>query len=777
MGRVRLSENFYERMVEHVSKRRLAIQTVHQKMRRSLFTKKLHEIRENLNNMPVVIECNEAHDEPSVHDHNLEESEEIHEHSKGTHRAQEQDLDAIPDSATGEEVFLSVKNIILLQNKEKKEPDQSKEKKELDVTLKLDWNVRIAQSNKADKQGQEIMKINKNTMGTDINKFPLAISTRDITPIVVRKGRTLCLTISDTESNAKQVRPLECKLSYQEILNAKGSYELYVGIDDSRMEIIDQTDKSGSPSYKRIYLIQFVEDLSKDHTLNDRQISEQLAAFNLSFIKASDITQAGDLKEYLNNNSESFNSNAWNTVDAGLASRSNAFRGYLGEFYDQRWKSVERMMEVVQLDSWKKFEVALEKYLEFDKGKGEDDWGCLIKNEKKLDQVLQELKANLAGKSGSNDSELSVIGNTKLLSVKKLKRWTFLYFSREKWNYIKNNKGTYDPKAQELKISVLKADFFKIYISKIKVGCPKALCLHVWKSLGKAPLLIWNCDYMIEQYVKLKNIRYLNYSTKSQMHTYEKEDQIFEKFAKVGNTFFQFNNLLVNYMESYITNNLMDAKKERYLRRLVSAYLAYSYISKESKLTFLRSGNNQRNDFGLKISNEIIDIASNLIDLQFFVEKHYDEKSQITESDKKDSKPNESDSFWVLLGIALTFLPEHFYQPIISREMETSQADGGKSAVEDKAANKSLKELGFDFTPYRENYLFYKTFGESDNNEECYTWHEKACIIPRILRYEDVNLYQLLENTGFNLLEFATRTINCLFTNVLNQNTLFILWN
>lgn len=96
----------------------------------------------------------------------------------------------------------------------------------------------------------------------------------------------------------------------------------------------------------------------------------------------------------------------------------------------------------------------------------------------------------------------------------------------------------------------------------------------------------------------------------------------------------------------------MGARKERYLRRLVSAYLAYSYISKESKLTFLRSGNNQRNDFGLKISNEIVDIASNLIDLQFFVEKHYQEKNRLDQNDRQNFKPDESDSFWVLLGIA-----------------------------------------------------------------------------------------------------------------------------
>lgn len=110
--------------------------------------------------------------------------------------------------------------------------------------------------------------------------------------------------------------------------------------------------------------------------------------------------------------------------------------------------------------------------------------------------------------------------------------------------------------------------------------------------------------------------------------------------------------------------------------------------------------------------------------------------------------------------------------------MDLSNVDGGVSTVaEDDKSKIALRELGFDFTSYRENYLFYKKFGSTQMHEESYTWHEKAAIIPRIIRYEDVNLYQLLENTGFNLLEFATRTLNCLFTNVLNQNTLFILWN
>ena len=52
-------------------------------------------------------------------------------------------------------------------------------------------------------------------------------------------------------------------------------------------------------------------------------------------------------------------------------------------------------------------------------------------------------------------------------------------------------------------------------------------------------------------------------------------------------------------MESYITNSLMAPRKERYLRRLVSAYLAYSYISSDKlKFSLLRSGSNQKNDFG-----------------------------------------------------------------------------------------------------------------------------------------------------------------------------------
>jgi len=110
----------------------------------------------------------------------------------------------------------------------------------------------------------------------------------------------------------------------------------------------------------------------------------------------------------------------------------------------------------------------------------------------------------------------------------------------------------------------------------------------------------------------------------------------------------------------------MPSKKEKYLRRLVAAYVAYSYISKESKnANFGGSASGydgfRHPNFGLKISNEIVDIASNLIDLQLYNEKR-----------QGDEKPSDSDCFWVLLGISLTFLPEHFYQPVEYESMGES---------------------------------------------------------------------------------------------------------
>lgn len=161
-------------------------------------------------------------------------------------------------------------------------------------------------------------------------------------------------------------------------------------------------------------------------------------------------------------------------------------------------------METVQYDSWKLFESALEKYLDFDYNKNDNEWGCLIKSEKKLDQVLQDLKTSLSGRS--TGSEIAILGNTKLFREEMFKKWTFLYFSREKWTNIKNKKAEYDEAAKKRDMSKLKAEFFKVYTARIRIGCPKVLCLYVWKSLSKAPLLIWNCDYMIEQHIKLWNL-------------------------------------------------------------------------------------------------------------------------------------------------------------------------------------------------------------------------------------------------------------------------------
>lgn len=94
--------------------------------------------------------------------------------------------------------------------------------------------------------------------------------------------------------------------------------------------------------------------------------------------------------------------------------------------------------------------------------------------------------------------------------------------------------------------------------------------------------------------------------------------------------------------------------------------------------------------------------------------------------------------------------------------------------------DKKLKKLGFDMEPYKDNYLFFKNFDKINKDEKklnTYSWHEKAIIVPYIINKECKSLYQLIENTGFNLIEFCVRSIDCLFTNLLNQNKLFALWN
>lgn len=259
VAKVRFGEYFYENMIDYLTKRRQAVQKMHQKMRRALFTKKLDEIRENLKNMPNETECDKPHEEESVHDHNLdldddEPYESEHQHKEKADHAIEEELQALPES-NPTDVYLSLKNIFLLQNKDKGE---------LNAQLKLNWEVKT-NSNRA-QTGTQSFPVNKEMMGPEANRFPIQILTSVVPPIRVQKGQSLYLSLSETESNSKNIEPLRDTISHQQIVDAQGSYELLIGIDISSMRILNSSDKKSKTTLKRKYLVQFVEDLSKDHT-------------------------------------------------------------------------------------------------------------------------------------------------------------------------------------------------------------------------------------------------------------------------------------------------------------------------------------------------------------------------------------------------------------------------------------------------------------------------------------------------------------------------------
>lgn len=92
----------------------------------------------------------------------------------------------------------------------------------------------------------------------------------------------------------------------------------------------------------------------------------------------------------------------------------------------------------------------------------------------------------------------------------------------------------------------------------------------------------------------------------------------------------------------------MPYHKESLLRKVVAAYVSYSYLSQETHVKMV-----EHSQFRLKITNDIVDISTCLIDL--FYKDRSDKVNQTM-----PGRVTEEDCFWVLLSISLTFMPEHF---------------------------------------------------------------------------------------------------------------------
>jgi hypothetical protein len=353
-------------------------------------------------------------------------------------------------------------------------------------------------------------------------------------------------------------------------------------------------------------LVEIVEDLSSSH-LRDDEVHQYLGENALNFLSDNMISFTTFMERFKGNTGrDKPQTNAFNNVRLAQGSSSagwDRFRSQLSEFYTKRWRGCGNMLDIVQSESWHAFVQEVNSYQ-----KTNDEAGkFLVKTE---DQLKSMLPDNLKSGNSPWDQEKQTGGWSE----------AYRYFSREKWWRL-GEEGSLD-----------RVNFYYKYVHRLKIGCPKSKLMQVWKSLGKVRL--W------ERYVNA------NWSKDKLADEYEQgqyrsqgrgmESTAYEGFCRIGEQQMAENTLLSNYLENFVTKNLLGKKKkEKDLRKVVAAYLGYSNYLKKDK------------SYSLKVSNEIVDICSNLIDLQGYSD---------------NGQKSDDDCFYVLLGIAMVFLPDFFGQ-------------------------------------------------------------------------------------------------------------------
>lgn len=183
------------------------------------------------------------------------------------------------------------------------------------------------------------------------------------------------------------------------------------------------------------------------------------------------------------------------------------------------------------------------------------------------------------------------------------------------------------------------------------------------------------------------------------------------------------------------------------IKNVIAAYMQYSRLMSETqdKQGFLMR------KFSLKNISGLASIMLELVELQ--------KKSEKGLGQRKRTRFAEEDCLWLMLAIAFVFLPEHFLVPT---------EDSGDYR-EDEGTNRIMSALGVNVRQYQKNKIF-ETVRAAGNNK-------LSLVFCYIIQQAHPKVHSKMVNYGFPFISFCIEAIDNLFTNLLNRNKLYKVWN
>jgi hypothetical protein len=321
--------------------------------------------------------------------------------------------------------------------------------------------------------------------------------------------------------------------------------------------------------------------------------------------------------------------------------------------------------------------------------------------------------------SNSFQVQLKKFTNEVVPDVDQAKK-SFLFFDRDKW-------------VHNIAYGAANLQYEKAMIS----GMPTYLYLPVWKSLGKTPLL----KFLISKLVMATTQN--NTGGRQRINVYDTlkvngEKELnnspsvlhdFERVVKQG-----------NFSEEYALN----------LRGMLQAYLQLSILMEDAS----------RNDvqglliqgFSLKNVAGLLSIMKSLLDLYYIT-------VQNAAKDPRCAQVTKDDPFWVMLGIAFIFLPEHFLTPLITYIPTDESAQ----------FYINMKAFGLRIAQYVKNKMFINVGSNGS--------FKLSAILAICIKKDAPEVYNKMTDLGFPFLSFCLETSDSLFTGALNPDTLYKLWN
>lgn len=315
----------------------------------------------------------------------------------------------------------------------------------------------------------------------------------------------------------------------------------------------------------------------------------------------------------------------------------------------------------------------------------------------------------------------------------------YLFFGRYQWHQCKDLESQREP--------LLKA---------MVTGMPRALYLHVWKSLGKVSLIR----------LLIKQIILARFGDKSTENSRDDYTFLVEQAKKVNLEEHQDFKRAFNMLR---TSSTASRTKEQNTTLLVQLYLTLSTIMEEYEATYSEEDlakSNENTYKGPLLAGLMLRKTSSIVYLADKLSSMYeDHKIQIVklkDIDKdlhlKDYSPvDESDLFFLLVSICVVFLPEHFLMPLPNYPANS------------KAQLVYLDKLGLDLDHVFENRMFVSSSAIGD--------YKLAVLLAECVRKSDHTLYDKMTTLGFPFASFALEATENLFCELFNDVVLCKVWN